>query len=142
MKRTMLTLLASMTFIIFRVIGESMGKIVADLYYWVLKEFMGVDLFSYVVVIGENIIAGVLGGVLAAWGCSFLYKYYSMTVMMIIPSLCTALFVILGLMSVYSNAFSLNRVAQFISQFIGLYTFYFMLKGKYRSKFTSVVEDK
>lgn len=138
MKRTVFTLLASLPFIIFRILGESIGQVGADILFWVQTDVMAIDFSPYVAVFSTNILAGVVGGVFAAWGCSSLYKYYSMKIMLIIPSIYTLLFMLLGGMSIWGNDFSVESIAQFISQFAGLYVFYMMLKEKYISKYDSM----
>lgn len=120
----------SLTFPLCVVIGQPIGHIIASLFYFVYIEIMFLTMPQFIIIIGPTIIAGLVGGLFAAFIINRFAQPVKLIVTLIVPVLVTAV-ALIGAFLGYSNRGDLLiLVANSLANLVGLFIFYYLIKAE------------
>ncbi len=127
------TITASLFFLVFSVVGQTLGVLGGEFLYWMYENVMQLNMPSVSLLIAPHIISGIVGGWLSALVCSKVYSSYHPVFILIIPTLFILIYTFGFLITLVNGDVSFTTGMPIVTNILTLYFFSSSLKNMYPS---------
>ena len=132
--RIFLSILASIVFFPGVILGQAIGHFGGELLYGFYSSW-GLLLPDFLYLVGPDIISGFVGGGLAAWVCSKIYKHYHPLAILLIPAILSITAALGPLLILQQGEFSVEKGGASLANICVFIAFYYVLRKHCPSRF-------
>ena len=137
--RIFLSVMVSFIFFPGVILGQAIGHFGGELLYG-FYAIWGLSLPEFMFSVGPDVISGLVGGALAAFACSKIYKRYHPIAILIFPALLSIAATIGPLLMMEADGLTLERGAVSFANLCVFIAFYLVLTNLYPTRFVSEQE--